>query len=135
MIGIKCISRGYSGGGETLSWVLSHKPQLYTRALMCSSKWDGQFANVVKYKTPVYFVVGEKDEYYGFKPFQEAYKSLYDLYKDAGLNDRQIRKLLVLDVKTTTYFENGNVSNQHGFGGYLFCRDQKIMNWLLNGEN
>lgn len=102
---------------------------------MCSSKWDGQFANVVKYKTPVYFVVGEKDEYYGFKPFQEAYKSLYDLYKDAGLNDRQIRKLLVLDVKTTTYFENGNVSNQHGFGGYLFCRDQKIMNWLLNGEN
>lgn len=32
---------GYSGGGETLSLVLTKSPELYCRALMCSSKWDG----------------------------------------------------------------------------------------------
>ena len=32
---------GYSGGGKTLSWVLTKEPELYSDALMCSSKWDG----------------------------------------------------------------------------------------------
>lgn len=31
---------GYSGG-ETLSWVLTKEPKLYSAALMCFSKWDG----------------------------------------------------------------------------------------------
>lgn len=54
---------GYSGGGETLSLVLTKSPELYCRALMCSSKWDGYFNKVVENKTPIYFVIGEDDEY------------------------------------------------------------------------
>ena len=61
---------GYSGGGETLSWILTNDPELYRAALMCSSKWDGNFNKVVKNKTPIYFVIGEEDEYYGSTPFK-----------------------------------------------------------------
>ena len=129
----KVFIEGYSAGGETLSWVLSNKPELYSRALVCSSQWDGQFQNVIQANTPIYFVVGENDEYYGSQPFKDAYATLLDLYKNKGLTHRQIDRLLVLDVKPTSYFENQNISNQHGLGGYLFCRDKKIMNWLLNG--
>ena len=56
---------GYSGGGETLSLVLDENPGLYTAALMCSSRWDGGYENVTRARTPVYFVIGESDEYYG----------------------------------------------------------------------
>ena len=60
---------GYSGGGETLSLILEKRPELFTRALMCSSQWDGKYEPVVKAKTPVYFVIGENDEYYTSEPF------------------------------------------------------------------
>ena len=65
---------GYSGGGETLSLILEMRPELFARALMCSSQWDGEFEPVVKARTPVYFVIGEDDEYYSSKPFRDAYK-------------------------------------------------------------
>ena len=105
-------------------------PELFTAALMCSSKWDGAYEPVVKAKTPVYFVIGEKDEYYGSEPFKAAYQKLYDLYKKAGLADKEIDKLLVLDVKKSSYFEGTGIEYQHG-GGYLFCREEKIMKWLF----
>ncbi len=41
---------GYSGGGETLSWVLTKEPELYRAALMCSSKWDGILIKLSKIK-------------------------------------------------------------------------------------
>ena len=53
---------GYSGGGETLSLILEKRPELFARALMCSSQWDGEYEPVVKARTPVYFVIGESDE-------------------------------------------------------------------------
>ena len=121
---------GYSGGGETLSLVLAKQPELYTAALMCSSQWDGAYEPLVEAETPVYFVIGEDDEYYGSDPFKEAYQEIYDLYKAQGLSEEEIDKLVVLDIKGKEYFEGTPVTYQHG-GGYLFCRDKEIMGWLF----
>lgn len=121
---------GYSGGGETLSIVLGKRPELFTAALMCSSQWDGEYKSVVLAKTPVYFVIGESDEYYGSKPFKEAYEKLYELYRKQGLSKKEIDHLLVLDIKDSSYFQGTGITYQHG-GGYLFCRDKNIMGWLF----
>lgn len=121
---------GYSGGGETLSLVLDRKPELYTAALMCSSQWDGGYDALVKAKTPVYFVIGESDEYYGSAPFQRAYRALRNRYEKLGLSKKEIRELLVLDVKQSSYFAGSGITYQHA-GGYLFCRDAAIMGWLF----
>lgn len=126
----KVYINGYSGGGETLSIVLGKRPELFTAALMCSSQWDGKYQPVVKARTPVYFVIGESDEYYGSAPFQNAYNKLYSLYEKEGLSEKEIEDLLVLDIKDSSYFEGTGIVYQHG-GGYLFCRDRRIMNWLF----
>ena len=110
----KVYSNGYSGGGETLALILGKKPELFTAALMCSSKWDGAYEPVTEAKTPVYFVIGESDEYYG----------------EQGLAKSEIDNLLVLDIKEKNYFAGTKVTYQHG-GVYLFCRDEKIMGWLF----
>lgn len=127
----KVYINGYSGGGETLSLVLGKRPELFTRALMCSSQWDGKYEPVVQTKTPVYFVIGESDEYYSSKPFKEAYQKLHDLYQKQGLCEKQIQELLVLDIKKSSYFAGTGITYQHAAGS-LFCRDKKIMNWLFD---
>ena len=127
----KVYIEGYSGGGETLSLVLGKKPELFAGALMGSSRWDGDYEMVVKARTSIYFVIGEKDEYYGSTPFKNAYRKLYNLYKKDGLSDKEIDKLLVLDVKESSYFDGTGITYQHG-GGYLFCREEKIMKWLFS---
>ena len=127
----KVYINGYSGGGETLSLVLATQPNLYAAALMCSSQWDGTYEKIVEAKTPVYFVIGESDEYYGSEPFKEAYQEIHDHYKEQGLSEEEIDKLVVLDVKGKDYFEGTPITYQHG-GGYLFCRDKEIMGWLFN---
>ena len=124
---------GYSGGGETLSLILEMRPELFARALMCSSQWDGEYGPVVKARTPVYFVIGQDDEYYSSKPFRDAYQKLYGLYQKEGLSEKEIKKLLVLDVKGSDYFKGTGITYQHG-GGWLFCRDEKIMNWLFTSK-
>ena len=124
---------GYSGGGETLSLILEMRPELFARALMCSSQWDGEYEPVVKARTPVYFVIGEDDEYYSSKPFRDAYKKLHSLYQKEGLSEKEIEKLLVLDVKGSDYFKGTGITYQHG-GGWLFCRDEKIMDWLFTSK-
>ena len=130
----KVYINGYSGGGETLSLVLGKRPELYTAALMCSSQWDGAYEPVVNARTPVYFVIGESDEYYGSDPFRKVYQTLYDMYEKEGLLKSEIDKLLVLDIKGKDYFAGTPVTYQHG-GGYLFCRDKEIMGWLFNYGN
>jgi predicted peptidase len=122
---------GYSGGGETLSLVLSKNPELFKRALLCSSQWDGNYTSVVKSKTPVYLVVGESDEYYGSTPFKNAYNKLYKQYQKKGYTKKQINSRLVLDVKSASYFQEGGVSHQHGGGAALFSKDEAIMGWLF----
>lgn len=125
---------GYSGGGETLSLVLDSRPELYAAALMCSSRWDGGYETVVESQTPVYFVIGELDEYYGSEPFAGAYQEIRSRYEEEGLSEGEISSLVVLDIKPASYFTEAGVTNQHGGGGSLFCRDSEIMGWLF-GEH
>ncbi len=124
-------AEGYSGGGETMSRVMGMRPDLYTAYLQCSSQWDGNYTEVVKARVPVYFAVGEKDEYYGSEPSRNAYNAIHKLYEQEGLSNSEIDRLLVLDIKTTSYFSSEGISNQHGYGGYLFVRDKNIMGWLF----
>lgn len=124
-------AEGYSGGGETMSRVMGMRPDLYTAYLQCSSQWDGNYTEVVKARVPVYFAIGEKDEYYGSEPSRNAYNAIHKLYEQEGLSNSEIDRLLVLDIKPTSYFSNAGVSNQHGYGGYLFVRDKNIMGWLF----
>ena len=67
----------------------------------------------------------------GAAPTEEAYETLYAMYREEGLSDGQIRRLLVLDVKPASYFEAQEVTVQHGGGG-LFAEDEEIMGWLFH---
>ena len=124
-------AEGYSGGGETMSRVMGMRPDLYTAYLQCSSQWDGNYTEVVKARVPVYFAIGEKDEYCGSEPSRNAYNAIHKLYEQEGLSNSEIDRLLVLDIKPTSYFSSEGISNQHGYGGYLFVRDKNIMGWLF----
>ena len=124
-------AEGYSGGGETMSRVMGMRPDLFTAYLQCSSQWDGDYAPAVQARVPVYFVIGESDEYYGPEPTQEAYDQLHALYQEDGLSEEEIGDLLVLDIKDADYFRAGGAPNQHG-GGNLFARDPEIMGWLFS---
>lgn len=132
-----CIDRnqvyanGYSGGGETMSLVMGMWPDLFTAYLHCSSRWDGDYAVTAASRVPVYLVIGEDDEYYGAEPTREAYDRLHELYRQEGLSEEEIDRLLVLDIKGSDYFENQGISNQHGGGGALFSHDSEIMGWLF----
>lgn len=123
-------AEGYSGGGETMSQVMGMRPDLFTAYLQCSSQWDGAYEPVVEARVPVYFVMGQGDEYYGSDPSREAYDSLRELYEQAGLSQAEIDQLLVLDIKDADYFRDGGAPNQHG-GGNLFAQDPEIMGWLF----
>lgn len=123
-------AEGYSGGGETMSRVMGLRPDLFTAYLQCSSQWDGAYGPVVEARVPVYFVIGESDEYYGSEPSREAYDQLHELYTQAGLSEEEVDQLLVLDIKDAAYFTEGGAFNQHG-GGFLFAQDPEIMGWLF----
>ena len=124
-------AEGYSGGGETMSRVMGMRPDLFTAYLQCSSQWDGAYEPVAEARVPVYFVIGESDEYYGSEPSREAYDRLHALYTESGLTEEEIGRLLVLDIKDAAYFAEGGAPNQHG-GGNLFARDPGIMGWLFS---
>lgn len=121
---------GYSGGGETASQAVSKRPDLFTAYLQVSSQWDGEYESIARSKLPVYIVIGRDDEYYGSKKSQDAYDTLYNLYKNQGLTDEEINKILVLDIKERDYFTSRNAPNEHGGGG-LFAEDNTIMSWLF----
>ena len=124
-------ANGYSGGGETMSIVMGKRPELFTAYLHCSSQWDGDLNVLAESRTPVYLVVGREDEYYGFGPSQKAYDTLYKLYREQGLTETEISRLLVLDIKERSYFTEKGLDNEHG-GGNLFAADKDIMSWLFS---
>lgn len=123
-------AEGYSAGGVTMSQVVGERPELFTAYLQCSSRWAGNFEQVIKSQTPIYFAIGESDEYYGSTPSREAYETLYGMYREEGLSESEIDEILVLDIKSEQYFESRGITDQHG-GGLLFAEDQDIMRWLF----
>jgi len=127
----KVYSNGYSGGGETMSIAMGKRPDLFTAYLQVSSQWDGAYEPVAAQRLPVYLAIGKDDEYYGSGPTQRAYDTLHDLYRQQGLTEDEIDKLLVLDIKDHSYFTERNAPNEHGGGG-LFAYDEEIMGWLFS---
>lgn len=123
----KVYINGYSGGGETLSLVLTKRPELFTAALHVASVWDGKLAPPVQAKTPVYFVIGESDEYYGSARISRTYEELCRMYCAEGLDEEEINRLAVLDVRDSSWFGGGN---QHGGIGRI-SHDEAVMNWLF----
>ena len=126
----KVYIEGYSGGGETASIAVSKRPDLFTAYLQVSSQWDGEYESVAKAHLPVYIAIGRDDEYYGSGKSQSAYNTLYNLYKQQGLTESEIDKILVIDIKEREYFTSRNVDSEHGGGG-LFAEDKDIMSWLF----
>ncbi len=126
----KVYANGYSGGGETLSLVLEKRTDLFTACLHVSSQWDGDLQPVANARLPIYFAIGENDEYYGSKPVKTAYDELCGIYEKQGLSSDEIAELAVLDVKSHDYFVDAGAFNEHGGGGY-FAFDSEIMGWLF----
>lgn len=125
-------AEGYSGGGETMSRALGMRPDLFTAYLQCSSQFDGDLESVAKSRTPVRLVIGAHDEYYGADPSRQTYERLRDLYRGQGMGDAEIDRVLVLDVRPDSYFEQMGAANQHGEGARLFSHDSQIMGWLFD---
>lgn len=127
----KVYANGYSGGGETLSLVMDRRPDLFAAILHVSSVWDGDISNVADNRTPVYFVIGESDEYYGSSRISATYRQLVSLYEAQGLTRDEIDELAVLNIKDEAYFDSVGAPNQHGGGGFV-AYDSQIMGWLFN---
>lgn len=127
----RIFAEGYSGGGETMSLVMGIEPDLFTRYLHCSASFDGNINVLWHSKVPVYLAIGRNDEYYGSETLINSYNKIFNQYKENGLDESQISKLVTLDVKDSEYFKSVGVNNEHARGGYLFSRDESIMNWLF----
>ena len=123
-------ANGYSGGGETLSLVMEQRPELFTAVLHVSSVWDGDIAPLAECRPPVYFVIGEEDEYYGSSLISGTDRQFVSLYEGEGLSAAAISELVVLDIKEQSYFDAAGASDQHGGGG-LVAYDKEIMGWLF----
>ena len=108
-------------------------PELFTAFLHCSSQWDGDLQPLAEAMTPVYMVTGENDSYYGSSSVRDTYEKLAELYRDKGFSDEQIKKLIVLDLKDQSYFDERGIRDQHGGGG-SFAHEADIMSWLF-GEH
>ena len=127
----RIFAEDYSGGGETMSRAMGIEPSLFTRYLHCLASFDGNLNVLCDFQTPVYLLIGENDEYYGSATLQNTYNQIYSLYRQKGIDEGTISKLITLDIKDSAYFSSNGITNQHGRGGYLFCRDETIMNWLF----
>lgn len=129
----KVYLNGYSCGGETGFLVMEIAPELYTAFLHCSSQWDGDLDPLAKAGTPIYMVTGENDSYYGSSSVRETYEKLVSLYKEMGFTEEQINRLVVLDLKDQSYFDERGIRDQHGGGGF-FAHEADFMGWLF-GEH
>ncbi len=119
---------GYSGGGETGSIAVSKRPDLFTRFLHVSSKWDGDYKKVQLNPLAIYFFTSLHDSYYGSKVILDAY---YTIRKNnQNLTDKEIEDFLILDIKDDEYFLSRGVNDYHG-GGLLAAYDKVVMNWLF----
>lgn len=114
-----------------MSLVLNTYANLYDKALMVSSEWNGIYDNVIENRLPLYFFIGEDDDYYGSDNFKESYQKIHDRYIEEGLSDEEIDEILILDVRDRNYFHEHGLSSEHAGGG-LVAHESDIMKWLLN---
>ena len=56
----------------------------------------------------------------------DAYEKPTELYRIKGFSEEQIGKLVVLDLKDQSYFDERGIGDQHGGGG-SFVHEEEIM--------
>ena len=122
---------GYSGGGETGSYMMGKEPELFAGVFLNSTQWDTDYETIAKARTPLRLAVGEDDTYYGSGPLKKAYQGIHDAYVKEGLSEDEISKLLVLDVKQRDWFTQRGYSDEHD-GGNAFAKDHASMSWLFS---
>lgn len=122
---------GYSRGGEVMSLVITERPELYTAGLHMSSIWRGDTSVVTREHFPLYFVIGEEDEAYGSEPVKKTYEEISSVYRQEGIKEDEMRKLVVMDIKDWDYFTSQGYDNQH-LGADLFAYDSNVMGWLFD---
>ena len=122
---------GLSGGGETLSYVLEIRPDLFAAALAVSSQWNGDLTPMAAACVPVRLFTGRDDSYYGSESYVETANELRELYRAQGLLDTDVDELVVLDVREADYFEERGYSEQH-MGGASAAFEEEVMGWLFS---
>lgn len=120
---------GFSAGGETLSRVISKRPDLFAAYLHCASKWSGDYEAAAGQKLPIYISMAQRDEYYGPQTAENDYNALKTAYQNTGMSAQEIEQLIVLDLKQDSYFEGNMQGNFHG-SAYLIPNDNMIINWM-----
>ena len=123
----------FQGVGKDLGEPYVYEAKKYNKDMIIVSTQlnDGNLDTLSKAKTPLYMVIGENDSYYGSTKTRNAYNSLHKLYKEQGMSDEEIDKLLVLDVKEHEYFTLKGYSDEHAGCG-LFAYEENIMNWIFS---
>lgn len=61
---------------------------------------------------------------------RDAYDGLYDAYRETGLTDEEIDRLLQVEIPDNAYFNARGIYNYHGGGNILF-EDETILNWII----
>ncbi len=128
---------GYSGGGETMSRVVSERPELFASYLHGSSQWDGTYDPVAQAGTAVYALMAQNDEYYGSARAQEAAQGLRDAYANAGYADADIDAKVVLDLRSDAFCNSYGAYYYHG-GAQCAFQDPAVLSWMLRkarGDN
>lgn len=124
---------GYSAGGETMSQAVSMRPDLYAAYLHGASQWDGTYTTVADNRVAVYIYMAQSDEYYGSGKARDAYNELRAAYRNTGLSDGEIDRLLQVEIPDDAFFNRQGIFNYHSGGNILFD-DEKILDWVLQKE-
>lgn len=124
---------GYSAGGETMSRAVSMRPDLFAAYLHGASQWDGTFEPIAENQVAVYIFMGENDEYYGSQRARDAYNGLYTAYRELGMPDNEIARLLRVEIPDNAYFNELGIYNYHGGGNVVFD-DVEVLNWIIQNK-
>ena len=122
---------GYSAGGETMSWAVAMRPDLYAAYLHGASQWDGSFAPIAENGVSVYIYMAQGDEYYGVQKARDAYNGLHDAYTAAGWTDEQIDTVLQMQTPDNAFFNAQGIYNYHGGANVVFDHTD-ILNWIVS---
>lgn len=115
---------GYSAGGETMSQVVSMRPDLYAAYLHGAAQWDGTFDPIAENGVFVYIFMAENDKYYGSQKARDAYNGLHDAYLKAGISEDNMDDFIRLDIPDNEYFNSRGIYNYHGGGNIVFDNEE-----------
>ncbi|MEV4033636.1 prolyl oligopeptidase family serine peptidase [Streptomyces umbrinus] len=124
-------SMGYSAGGETMSRALNSRAELFAAYVHSSSRWNGDYDDVVNNRLPVYIFMAQNDEYYGPQRARDAYEGLSARYASDGLTSKEIKRLAVLDMRDDAYFNRQGIYYYHD-GGMVTADADEIIRWVLD---